>query len=189
MSGAKRARRSAALAAALPLAGLCVACVTKLGSESLVPPHPVAAARHLDRTLRVAPVTREKTRAAGSDLGAQFVIDSEPFQEALVASFEDSGIFGGVEPAGPADYELRAHIVSQQTQLSGFATTTSTVVVSYRLRESAGDQEVWHDTIVSQASVEDRGVEGLSGSSRKSLERAAQRNISEMLEELSEQIR
>ena len=188
MSRVTRRSRAAAIVVVSAIVAQAAGCATPLEPDSMVPDMPRAALRQTARTLTVAPVTSEErpTSWGSLTLDSEFAIENEPFQQALVEAIDQSRIFQKVDTSGPADYELRAHIVSQQTQLSGWAATTSSLMVNYQLRDTAGNREVWHDTIISRGTAENSRP-GAS-SARRSLAAAARRNVLEMLARLSEQI-
>jgi len=100
-----------------------------------------------------------------------------------------SGIFQSVTSAGAGDHELQARIVSQQSQRAGVLAVSSSLVVNYRVRETASGREVWRETIISEETEEGAPFsEGVPGAAKKSLAGAARRNIAEMLEKLAGKI-
>lgn len=156
---------------------LAAGCVTTLSPQVMLPSSPVSGVRRTERTITVAPVTSEgRANAVALDVTEKYGIGTVEFQAALAKALVTSGLFRSVVSAGGGDYELRAHIVSQQSQRTGFMTISSFLVVNYRLRETAGDRDLWHDTIIS---------EGVPGLAKESLAGAARQNITEMLEKVS----
>jgi hypothetical protein len=190
VSRARRGTRSGAIVVAILIGGLAGGCTTTLGPELMVPTAPAAAVRRTEWTITVAPVTSEgKPNTVALELTDQFRIGNEQFQAALVKALVASGIFRSLADTGEGTYELQAHIVSQQSQRTGFLAASSSLVVNYRLREMARDREVWHDTIISEDAAEGAPFsEGVPGAAKKSLAGAARRNVAEMLEKLSEKI-
>jgi hypothetical protein len=166
-------------------------CTTAVSPELMVPNASAAPVRRTERTITVAPVTNEgKTNTVALELTDQFRIGNEQFQAALVKALTASGLFGAVANAGAGDYELQTHIVSQQSQRTGFLAASSSVMIDYRLRERATGSEVWHDTIITEDAAEGAPfTEGVPGAVRKALAGAARRNVAEMLEKVSEKLR
>ena len=191
MTSASRTSRSGAIVVALIVVGLTGGCATALSPDLMVPNGSASAVRQTEWTIVVAPVTSEgKPNAAALEMTEQFRIGNEQFQEALVKALAASGMFRSVANTGAANYELQTHIVSQQSQRTGFLAASSSVVVDYRLRENATDREVWHDTIISEDAAEGAPfTEGVPGATKKSLAGAARRNVAEMLEKLAAKIR
>jgi hypothetical protein len=191
VSSASRTNCSGAIFIALIIVSLASGCATALSPELMVPNGSAAAVRHTERTIIVAPVTSEgKANTAALEMTDQFRIGNEQFQAALIKALGASGMFRSVANTGAGNYELQTHIVSQQSQRTGFLAASSSVVVDYRLRDRATDREVWHDTIISEDAAEGAPfAEGVPGATKKSLAGAARRNVAEMLEKLAEKIR
>ena len=191
MRSAGRGSWSGAVVVALIIVGLAGGCATALSPELMVPNAPTAAMRQSEWTIIVAPVTSEgKTNTAALEMTDQFRIGNEQFQAALVKALAASGMFRSVANTGAGNYELQTHIVSQQSQRTGFLAASSSLVVEYRLRERAANREVWHDTIISEDAAEGAPfTEGVPGAAKKSLAGAARRNVAEMLEKLGEKVR
>jgi hypothetical protein len=191
VNSACRTSGSGVIVVALIAVALAGGCATALSPELMVPNASASAVRQTEWTIVVAPVTSEgKPNAAALEMTEQFRIGNDQFQAALVKALGASGMFRSVADNGAGNYELQTHIVSQQSQRTGFLAASSSVVVDYRLREKATEREVWHDTIVSEDAAEGAPfTEGVPGATKKSLAGAARRNVAEMLEKLAEKIR
>lgn len=135
------------------------------------------------KTLKIGEVTGgEKTDPMGRPL-----IGNEEFQEALISTLRQSGIFKKVNAEIDADYELIVKIISQKTH-SGF-TINSTLFVNYRLNETKSNQEIWKENIFSKYDIE--FSESFAGVERakKALEGAARINFNQLLRKLSDVIK
>lgn len=179
------------LLSAAAVAIVTAACVIPLNPELMTPQPLARVAQRTERTITVPPVTSEgPAKTATLELTDQFLIGDQQFQAAVVNALGASGMFRSVESGGVGDYELQVRIISQQSQRAGFLAATSSLVVNYRLHEAGSDRDVWHETIISEATEEGAPfTEGVPGAARKSLAGAARRNIAEMLQKLAERIR
>jgi hypothetical protein len=180
-----------AIVAPVVIAALATGCTTTLSPDLMVPNPPVAAAHRTERTMTVAPVTSEGKENTGVvALEDQFRVGTEEFRAALVRALAEAGIFRSVVSAGAGDYELEAHIISQQSLRTGFLTVSSSLVVNYRVREPSTDQDVWHETIITEDTEEGAPfTEGVPGAAKKSLAGAARQNVGEMVDKMSAKVR
>jgi len=184
-------RRTGPIIAAVAMVILAGGCAVTLSSDAMVPNPPAPPAHRTERTITVAPVTSEgQPTGVALELTDQVRIGNEQFQAALVKALVASGIFRRVASAGTGDYELQAHIVSQQSQRAGgFIAASSSLVVNYRLRETSSGRQVWYETIISEDTEEGAPfTEGVPGAAKKSLAGAARQNVAEMLEKLAGKI-
>ncbi len=175
------------LVALAMIAGLAGGCATRVSSELMVPTLPARSASGIEKTVTVAPVTGgAEANKVVVELMDQVNIGDEEFRAALIKTLEASGLFRSVLGAGTGDYQLVAHIVSQQPQRAGFLTVTSSFVGNYRIREPGSDRDAWSETIITHATEEGAPFsEGVPGAMKKSLGKAAQQNLAEMVEQLS----
>ena len=172
-----------AIVVAVTIAGLATGCVATVSPELMVPKLSARPAARIDKTVAVAKVTGGKEPSLSLEPMEAMTIGNEQFEAALIEALNASALFRSVLRVGTSDYQLTAHIVSQQPQRAGYLTVTSSLIVNYRLRETGSGREVWRETIISQETAEGRW--GTTDDIKKSLAGAAQRNLAEMIEKLS----
>lgn len=172
-----------AIVVAVAIAGLATGCVATVSPELMVPKLSARPAARIDKTVAVAKVTGGKEPSLSLEPMEAMTIGNEQFEAALIETLNASALFRSVLRVGTSDYQLTAHIVSQQPQRAGYLTVTSSLIVNYRLRETGSGREVWRETIISQETAEGRW--GTTDDIKKSLAGAAQRNLAEMIEKLS----
>jgi len=165
-------------------------CAATVNPEQMVPRSLAPAGRRSERTVSVAAVTGgAEPNKLVVELMDQVNIGNAEFRVALIKALEASGVFREVLTTETSDYQLDAHIVSQQPQRAGFLTVTSSFVVNYSIRETGSNREVWRDTIISHETAEGAPfTEGVPGAMKKSLAGAARQNLTEMIEKISRQI-
>jgi hypothetical protein len=174
-----------AIVVAVAIGGLAAGCAALVNPELMVPKLSARPAARIDKTVAVAKVTGGKEPSL--EPMESMTIGNEQFEAALIETLDASALFRSVLRTGTSDYQLEARIVSQQPQRAGYLTVTSSLIVNYRLRETGSGRDVWHETIISQETAEGRW--GTTDDIKKSLAGAAQRNLAEMVEKLSRDVR
>jgi hypothetical protein len=106
------------------------------------------------------------------------------FGEALRRALVESGMFSEVRTEGPADLELSAEIVSQQT--SGTFTNDEALFVNYRVVERASGRELYRENVVSQLTMGAGETFNGQARMRKLKEGAVRENLRILVPKLSE---
>ncbi len=122
---------------------------------------------------------------AGSGVGEpapQSRVTNDALRDALRSTVEESGLFNSVHSQGRTDYELRALIFSQQ--IKGGWHDTGTIGARYKLIDAVSGKTVWQDSIVTDCYSDVNSIMGVSAQSDAE-ECAMQKNLSEMVDELS----
>ena len=102
-----------------------------------------------DKTLTVGDITGKEQKDV---LGVMTIsVGNNVFKDALLNTLKASGIFREVSPNPGGDYLLSAQIISQS--LEGYSPTIQTLLVRYRLVESASGKSIWTENIFSEKSL------------------------------------
>ena len=158
---------------------LLSACASAPSVKGMIPSTGADRFVSTGKTIKVAGVAGgEKTNAIRS------MIENEGFQEALVETLRNSGIFSEVFTDRECDYMIAAEIISQKL-MEGF-TTYLILYVEYRLNETASNKEIWKENILSQYdahinSIADTAIKR----ARLANEGAVRGNLSQLLKKLS----
>lgn len=148
-------------------------------TEGLVPDQPVAAARQIDRTVKVMMVEG----GHASKFGREAYITNEQYHEALRKTLTDSHLFTRVVESGTADWELHSEIITITTE-AGISPTYA-IVVQYWLVDPHTGEEFWRKGINTRHHVE--WNEALASATRiiMAVEGATKKNLSQLVHELS----
>jgi hypothetical protein len=156
---------------------------------SMVPDVSRTAAGPIEgKVLSIAAVQDGTKSESGSANGVR--IDAESFREALSSALVKARFSRPASIGGDADYELRAHLASQQALASGYLAFTSHLLVSYRLIERRTAQEVWHQSIYSTFRAQESTSMGAIPKARQAaLEGAVRENLELLVTKLDDVVR
>ena len=113
------------------------------------------------------------------------MVQLHTFQEALVRSLSQSGIFGSVSDGGVAEYELHAEIMRQDKAVDG-----ATLSVRYVLRDASLGRDVFAQEINTSSSIsEDTALGASLVNSRTAISRAAFRAAGKNIDSLMTRLR
>lgn len=135
---------------------------------------PTVAASH---SLKVEPISGGK-QTEGWDKPS---LGNDEFQEALVASLTKSLLFQRVTVTEPAEWSLRATIISQE--MRGAWRNTAELMVRYDITDASG-QSLWGDTVYTNKEMGPGDIFAAQERTRVLIESAARDNISNALERM-----
>ncbi len=148
-------------------------------TEGLVPDHPVAATRKIDRSVKVMATEG----GHGSKFGREAYITNEQYHDALYRTLTDAQLFPRVVESGDADWELHSEIITITTEAG--VSPTYAIVVQYWLVDPHTGKEIWRKGINSRHHVE--WNEAFAGGTRiiMAVEGATKKNLTRLVQELS----
>lgn len=118
--------------------------------ENMIPSISHGQIRVSDRTLHVKDVTGGTKLPALCCVYTEVKTDNASFQDALVKSVQNAGIFKDVSTSGHSDYELVAEIAVQDNTMVGALTYQTNFLINYYLIDRRTNEEVWSEHIFSQ---------------------------------------
>lgn len=170
----------------LVLGALISSCVTSPQvpeAEEMVPQTAGKGFTQTGRAIRIYPVTGAKVAPVSAWQVQVPVIDSDRFEQTLIATLRQSNMFSTVSTDTAGDYGLTAKIIGQQ-MTAGLA-NVMTLLVRYTLVETATGNVLWQQNVLSQ------NVESVSdvflGTERMqlALQHGVQKNLALLLEKLN----
>lgn len=126
--------------------GVISACATAPIAELMTPTLAPSSLARTGKTARIVVTGGQATR--GWDKPR---IGNVEFGEALRQTLVASGMFVDVRTDGPAELELRASLVAQQT--SGSFENDEVLLVNYTLIETTSGRQLFSENIISQATA------------------------------------
>ena len=150
--------------------GFCAGCALLVaGCATVVPLAPddlaikpqVSVEQQTDKSIIVPlPSVRKEFRSAWNEPPIQ-VLEPQLFQDVLVTTLGESGLFRKVITSGDADYSLGAEIIVQR-MLGGWS-KIMLLFVRYQLTDNATGRDIWKENLLTyrRLSMADEGRYGM----------------------------
>lgn len=142
-----------------------------------------------NRTLTIADVTeKQEQKSTWSALNTPLnsTVDPNTFKQALINTIKATGMFKEVSINSGDDYLLSAQIIAQR--MEGSFTETSTLLIRYRLVESATGNTIWSGNIYSEKTLSTTDVFMGTERTKKLLEITVNDNLSKLMAELNKTV-
>jgi hypothetical protein len=157
----------------------CTGCTPAPTVTGMVSPVLLPAPKISEKTLLVSEVR-------GGDITQPWSLKSKieraGFQQALIVTLKQSGLFKRIYTEGSGDYQLDTEIISQDIML-GVPDIVATLFVHYELTKIKSQKKVWTESILSQYREASFGFPGES--QRKANEGVVRENLSQLLKKLA----